>query len=61
MIASIFAFLTAFFESIQDVFSKIGLKAVDEYIVSFSLRLFSLLFLIIMFLISGIPNLLVII
>ncbi|WP_414468536.1 EamA family transporter [Methanobacterium sp. ACI-7] len=57
MIASIFAFLAAFFESVQDVFSKKGLKAVDEYIVSFSLRLFSLPFLIIMVLISGIPNL----
>ena len=45
MIWLVFAFLTAFFESMKDVFSKKSLKDVDEYIVALALRLFSLPFL----------------
>jgi len=44
----LFAWLTAFFESLTDVASKKGLQLedVDEYIVSFSIRFFAFLFLI---------------
>lgn len=41
----IFAFLTAFFKSTKDVFSKKGLKDIDEYIVAWALRFFALPFL----------------
>jgi len=57
MISFIFAFLTAFFESIKDAFSKRGLQAVDEYIASFSFKFFSLPFLIPFVFIFGIPQL----
>ncbi len=57
MIAFIFAFLTAFFESVKDLFSKRGLQAVDEYIASFSFKFFSLPFLIPFVFIFGIPHL----
>jgi uncharacterized membrane protein len=57
MIAFIFAFLTAFFESIKDLFSKRGLHAVDEYIASFSFKFFALPFLLPLVFIFGIPHL----
>ncbi len=38
MIWLIFAFLTAFFESLKDVFSKKSLKNIDEYVASLALR-----------------------
>ena len=41
----IFAFLTAFFESTKDIFSKKSLKNIDEYIVAWALRFFALPFL----------------
>lgn len=56
MIAFIFAFLTAFFESVKDLFSKKGLHAVDEYIASFSFKFFALPFLIPFVLVFGIPH-----
>jgi len=40
-----FAFFTALFESTKDIFSKKSLKNIDEYITSWSLRSFSLFFL----------------
>lgn len=46
MIAFIFAFLTAFFESFKNLFSKRGLHAFDEYIASFSFKFFPSPFLI---------------
>lgn len=57
MISFISAFLTAFFESVKDVFSKKGLQAVDEYIASFSFKFFALPFLIPLVFIFGIPHL----
>jgi uncharacterized membrane protein len=51
------AVLTAFFESIKDIFSKGNLKNIDEYIVSLSLTLFALPFLIPFFLFIKIPHL----
>lgn len=42
----IFSFLTAFFESTKDVFSKKSLKNINEYAVAWSLRFFALPFLI---------------
>ena len=44
MVWFIFAILTAFFESMKDIFSKKGIKHIDEYIISWSLRFFALLF-----------------
>lgn len=46
MIWLLFSFLTALFRSLEDVFSKHNLKTIDEYVISWSLRSFSLLFLI---------------
>ena len=57
MIVFIFAFLTAFFESTTDLFSKRGLQAVDEYIASFSFRIFALPFLFPLVFVFGIPHL----
>lgn len=56
MMPFIFALLTAFFESLKDVFSKRGLRAVDEYMASFSFKFFSIPFLIPFVLIFGIPD-----
>jgi len=53
----LFAFLTAFFESLKDVFSKKSLKKADEYIVSWSLRFFALPFLIPLLFFIEIPSL----
>ena len=41
----LFSVLTAFFESLKDVFSKKGLKTFDEYVIAWSLRILTLLFL----------------
>lgn len=57
MIWFIFAFFTALFESLKDVFSKKGLKNIDEYVVSWSLRFFALPFLIPLFFFIEIPSL----
>lgn len=53
----IFAILTAFFESLKDVFSKQSLKYIDEYIVAWSLMFFSLPFSLPILLFVGIPPL----
>lgn len=52
----LFAFLSAFFESSKDIFSKRGLKIVDEYSAAFSLRFFAIPFLLSFLLIIGIPK-----
>lgn len=57
MIWMLFAFLTAFFESMKDVFSKKGLLEFDEYVVSWSLRFFALPFLLPLLLFIEIPSL----
>lgn len=57
MIWFIFALLTAFFESLKDVFSKKSLKHIDVYIVSWSLRFFTLPFLLPLLFIINIPTL----
>lgn len=45
MLGFLFAFLTAFFESLKDVFGKKSLKDFDEYAVAFSLHFFAFVFL----------------
>ena len=57
MIWFIFAFLSAFFDALKNVFSKINLKAIDEYIVAWSLRFFTLPFLIPLLYLIKIPPL----
>ncbi len=44
MLGFLFAFLTAFFDSMKEVFSKKGLRHIDEYTVAWSLRFFATLF-----------------
>lgn len=52
----LFSFLTAFFESLKDVFSKRGLKKdIDEYVVAWSLKFFAVLALIPLTFFSSIP------
>lgn len=46
MLWFLFSFLTALLESTKDVFSKKGLRNLDEYILAWSLRFFALPFLI---------------
>lgn len=53
----IFAFLNAFFESAKDVTSKHTLKTLDEYTVSLSLNLFSVIFLAPLLLFGNTPHL----
>ncbi|MBI4652315.1 EamA family transporter [Candidatus Desantisbacteria bacterium] len=53
----IFAFLTALFESLKDVSSKMNLRNIDEYIISWSLRFFALPFLIPLLFFTKIPSL----
>lgn len=53
----IYSVLTAFFESIKDVFSKGNLKNIDEYAVSLSLTLFALPFLLPFLFFIKIPHL----
>lgn len=55
MIWFYFSLLTSLFESLKDVSSKKGLKNVNEYIVSWSLRFFSSLFLLPLLLFVDIP------
>lgn len=52
----IFSILTALFESLKDVTSKIGLKEINEYFASWSLRFFSTIFLIPVLFFMDIPN-----
>ncbi len=53
----LFAFLSAFFESTKDVFSKKGLRIVDEYSAAFALRFFAIPFLLIFLFIVKTPQL----
>jgi len=53
----ILSFLTVFFESIKDVFSKKTLKDIDEYIVAWALRVFALPFLLPILFFIKIPEL----
>ncbi|MBR9683480.1 EamA family transporter [Candidatus Woesearchaeota archaeon] len=55
MLGIILAILTAFFASIKDVFSKKGLKNIDEYTVSFSVMFFALPFVVPLLFFTGIP------
>ncbi|MGV0027875.1 EamA family transporter [Phormidesmis priestleyi] len=55
MIWLAFAILTAFFESLKDVFSKHRLRKTDEYIVTWVSIVFSALFLILLLLLTKIP------
>lgn len=59
MVWPIFALLTAFFESLKDVFSKIVLKTngIDEYATAWSLRFFSLFLLLPLLFFIKIPHL----
>jgi len=57
MIWLIFAVLTALFESLKGVFSKKSLKGIDEYVVSWSLMFFALIFLAPLLLFIEIPAL----
>ncbi len=56
MIWVVFAFLTAFFESIKDVLSKRSLGEIDEYVIAWALWFFPLPLLIIVLFITGIPT-----
>ncbi len=56
MLWFVFAFLAAFFDSAKGVFSKKSVKDIDEYIVSWALRFFTLLFLLSAFLFIEIPQ-----
>lgn len=57
MLWIVFSFFTALFESLKDVFSKKGLKNIDEYIVSWSLGFFALPFLLPLLFFIEIPSL----
>jgi uncharacterized membrane protein len=56
MIWFLYAFLTAFFESIKDVISKKSLQQIDEYLIAWSLWFFALPLLIPILLFTGIPG-----
>ena len=56
MVWLIFAWLTAFFESLSDVAGKKSLQVLDEYTVSFSARLITFVFLLPSIIIVGIPH-----
>ena len=56
MLWFIFAFLAAFFDSAKGVFSKKSVKNIDEYVVSWASRFFTLLFLLTAFLFIEIPE-----
>jgi len=56
MISSyIYALLSAFFESLKDVSSKMGLKDMDEYLVTWAFGFFALPFLVLPIIFIGIP------
>jgi len=57
MIWIAFALLTAFCESLKDVFSKKGLANIDEYVIAWSLRFFAVPFLLSILFFIKIPNL----
>lgn len=52
-----FAFLSAFFQSLKDVFSKRSLKAVDEYVVTWCWSFFTVIFLLPLLAVTGMPAL----
>ena len=56
MLWFVFAFLAAFFDSTKGVFSKKSVKNIDEYIVAWVSRFFTLLFLLTAFLFIEIPE-----
>lgn len=51
------AMLTAFFEAVKDAFSKRGLSQIDEYVLTWALSVLTVLFLLPVFLITGMPTL----
>ncbi|MCK4836202.1 MAG: EamA family transporter [Candidatus Aminicenantes bacterium] len=53
----VFSLLTAFFESLKDVFCKISLREADEYVVAWAIRFFSIPFLIPIFFFVDLPEL----
>ncbi len=53
----LFSFITAISESLKDVFSKKSLRKIDEYIVAWSLRFFSLPFLLPLLFFIDVPSL----
>jgi uncharacterized membrane protein len=55
MLWLIFALLTAVFDSFKNVFSKISVKNINEYVAAWSLSFFALLLLVPALLITGIP------
>lgn len=57
MIWFVFAILTAFFESMKNLFSKKSLKDIDEYVAAWSLSFFALPFLIPLLFFIKIPSL----
>ncbi len=56
MIWILLAFLTALFASLKNVFSKHGLKNVDEYVVSWAFRFFPTILLLPVFFLIGVPE-----
>lgn len=56
MIWFLYAFLTAFFESIKDVISKRSLQQIDEYLIAWSLWFFALPLLVPILLFTGFPR-----
>jgi len=56
MIWFLYAFLTAFFESIKDVISKKSLQNLNEYLIAWSLWFFALPLLVPILLFTGIPK-----
>jgi uncharacterized membrane protein len=57
MIYLIFAFLTAFFQSMKDLFSKLGLGYLNEYLVAWAVMAFALPFLLPLLFFIEIPEL----
>ncbi|MEX2574528.1 MAG: GRP family sugar transporter [Balneolaceae bacterium] len=53
----IFAFMTAFFESLKDLFGKLGLGQMNEYVISWAMMAFSLPFLLPLLFFIDIPEL----
>lgn len=56
MLGFFLAFLTAFFESVKDVFSKKGLKKFDAYVVAWALHFFVLVFIAPLLLVVEVPE-----
>lgn len=53
----IYALLSALFESLKDVSSKMGLKDMDEYLVTWAFGFFALPFLVLPFIVISVPSL----